>query len=188
MRGKRLLLIMAVVVAVLVTSLQYNKILLRRFYPMPYREVIREKALANDIDPFLIAAIIKVESNFRPDALSPKGARGLMQLMPDTAAWVSEQLALEFFDTKDLFEPAVNIQIGTWYLAHLLREFDNNLNVALASYNGGRGNVRSWLTRGIWTGNEEDIDSIPFPETRQYLQRVLFRYRQYRWIYDGNWP
>jgi len=107
----------------------------------------------------LIRAIIHAESAYQPDAVSPKGARGLMQLMPDT----QQELAV-----KDAFSPASNIEGGATYLARLLDEFDGNLDLVLAAYNAGPGAVR---THG---------GVPPFPETREYIRRISILYRRYR--------
>ena len=156
-----------------------------RLFPLPYREMINEYAYQERLDPHLVAAVVKVESSFDPHALSPKGARGLMQLMPDTAKWCASRMGLETVEVEDLHDPRVNIQIGTWYLAHLHDEFDGNEVVALAAYNSGRGKVRSWL-EGTWDGTLEDIGSIPYAETRHFIRRVRFARAAYGLLYGGR--
>ncbi|HIE12887.1 MAG TPA: lytic transglycosylase domain-containing protein [Desulfotomaculum sp.] len=155
----------------------------RYYYPFKYREAVFRCALANGLDPFLTAAIIKVESDYRPGAVSPRGAVGLMQLMPKTARWIAEQQG-ESFDPASLSDPERNIAYGTWYLAFLGREF-NDMVIALAAYNAGRGNVKRWLCEQRWTGKAEDLDQIPFPETRQFIRKTIWTYRIYRFLY-GN--
>lgn len=153
----------------------------RLSHPFPYREAIFYQARRVGLDPFLVAAVVKVESGFRPEAESPRGARGLMQLMPETGRWVAEQLGLAY-DPAYLFDPYYNLQLGTWYLAHLHEEFGDNIILALAAYNGGRGKVREWLERGQLAR----IDQIPYPETRQFVARVLHNYRLYRRLYGPS--
>ena len=155
---------------------------LRWFYPIRYIDEISAHTEATSLDPYLIAALIRVESNFRPDVRSPKGATGLMQLMPETARWVAGQLRLGP-DEVDLLDPDVNIRLGTCYLTMLQKDFDDNLVVALAAYNGGRGNVSRWLAEGRWNGQLDDVRNIPFLETRLYVQRVLAVHAWYIRIY-----
>ena len=151
-------------------------------YPYDYRSYIETSAAQQRADPFLVAAVIKHESKFQPTARSDGGAVGLMQLMPQTAAWIAGQLGEPF--TEDyLYDPALNIRYGVWYLAELEREFGGNDILALAAYNAGRGNVRDWMERSHWT-DQFEIDAIPYPETRLYVRRVLEDREQYKRLYD----
>lgn len=159
----------------------------RFFYPFRYREEIMAAAFAQQIDPLLIAAVIHTESGFQENAVSPEGARGLMQLMPSTARWIAEKNGESDFHPDNLFEPHYNIAAGSWYLADLLRQFDGNKVIALAAYNGGRGHVQRWLEDEIWDGSEANLEQIPFSETRAFVQRTLKNYRSYQDLYGkGN--
>jgi soluble lytic murein transglycosylase len=160
--------------------------LLRWLYPLSHQQVIVREARLRRVDPSLVAAVINVESRWQANAVSPKGAAGLMQLMPSTADWVAEQMGLSAFQQQELFSPEVNIRLGTWYLANLLKEFGQELPVAVAAYNGGRGNVEGWLTQGIWDGTLEDAGSIPFKETRRYVRKVLQQQLIYRSLYQWD--
>ncbi|MGI6358746.1 MAG: lytic transglycosylase domain-containing protein [Bacillota bacterium] len=160
--------------------------LLRWLYPLSHQQVIVREARLRRVDPSLVAAVINVESRWQANAVSPKGAAGLMQLMPSTADWVAEQMGLSAFQQQELFSPEVNIRLGTWYLANLLKEFGQELPVAVAAYNGGRGNVEGWLTQGIWDGTLEDAGSIPFEETRRYVRKVLQQQLIYRSLYQWD--
>ena len=124
----------------------------------PYDSTIRAIALRYGLDDKLIKAIVRVESAFKPGAVSPKGAQGLMQLMPGTA---------ERYGVKDSFDPAQNLLGGVKYLKHLLGMFDNNLRLALAAYNAGENAVQKY--NGI----------PPYKETRQYVQKVMHYHRMY---------
>ena len=157
----------------------------RLFHPFRYREEIMAAAAEQQIDPLLIAAVIRTESGFRENAVSPEGARGLMQLMPSTARWIAERNSESGYHPDKLFEPHYNISAGSWYLADLLRQFDGSVVIALAAYNGGRGHVQRWLEEGIWDGSEEGLARIPFGETRDFVRRALDHYRSYRELY-GN--
>lgn len=155
---------------------------LAQVYPLAYREIISRQAREHGLDPFLVAAVIRNESRFRHDVVSSQGARGLMQLMPETARWASEQLRIPY-SLEMLNDPEFNIRLGCWYLASLHQEFGGDTVLALAAYNGGRSNVRRWLDRNQWTGEHTTLAQIPFPETRKYVGKVLRDHKLYRWIY-----
>lgn len=174
-------IIYCVILLLLVLLLANWKHLGKYYYPLKYRELIFQHAAQNGLDPLLVAAVIKTESNYRPDAVSARGAVGLMQLMPETARWVALQ-EQESFTPACLLDPETNIRLGTRYLSGLLREF-GALVPALAAYNGGRGNVKKWLAEGKWTGRAADLDQIPFPETKQFIRKTLWAYRAYRSLY-----
>ena len=156
----------------------------RLLYPIHYREIIVENSHNYNLEPQLVAAVIRVESNFNSEAESPKGARGLMQIMPDTGAWAAEKLGMNDYSCDKLFDPQVNITLGTWYLQDLYKIFDANPYAALAAYNGGRGHVKRWLDEGVWDGSRENLENIPFPETRNFVIRVETAYNRYRQLYD----
>lgn len=153
-------------------------------YPFPYQELVTKYAAKNNLDPYLVAAVIRTESKFVSQARSPKGATGLMQMMPETAKWVAEQTEFDDFALTDLEDPEVSIRLGTWYLASLKKEFNNNEFLVLAAYNGGRGNVKQWMRQYGWTMSFNDINQIPFQETREYVGKVLRSKQHYRELYS----
>lgn len=157
----------------------------RYFHPFHHRAEINAAAAAQGIDPLLIAALIQTESNFRENAVSPKGARGLMQLLPSTAEWLAEKNGESDYHDDKLFDPGYNIDVGSRYLAELLRQFNGDEVIALAAYNGGRGRVRDWLDTGVWDGSEANIDQIPFGETRAFVRRALQNYGFYKRLYEN---
>jgi len=162
--------------------------IMQHFYPYNHQDIILEQAQIHDLDPHLIAALIHVESKWNPTAVSPKGAAGLMQLMPDTAQWIAKQIGLVLKD-EELFSPQINIMLGCWYLAYLRKQFPS-FAAALAAYNGGQGNVRQWLSEQIWDGRYETVHNIPFGETRSYMRKVTYTWSIYKKIYDReliNW-
>lgn len=161
----------------------YNNIswFMSYIYPLKYKESIVNYSAEYGVDPYLVASVIKVESNFSPKVVSKRGAIGLMQIMPKTAIWAAEQMGIEDFQVEDLQSPDLNIRIGTWYLSSLLDEFDNNVTLALAAYNGGRGNVNNWLNQGRQIQQKEE--EIPFPETRNFVMRVKKSYKWYKRLY-----
>ncbi|MFY9114270.1 MAG: lytic transglycosylase domain-containing protein [Dethiobacteria bacterium] len=176
--------ILIFILVLLVMHFLYSPFWGKFIYPFPYKDEIHRSALEYDLDPYLLAAIIHVESGFDPAAVSPKGARGLMQIMPETAEWAAGVMEFEAFNQNLLFEPDHNVRIGSWYLSSLMRQFNDDLIVVLAAYNGGRNRVNRWLSDGIWDGQVENIDKIPLSETRNYVQKVLNTYNQYQNIYE----
>ena len=154
-------------------------------YPIYYKNEIRKHADYYEVDPFLVASIIRVETNYKPGKESSKGALGIMQLMPDTASWAMEMAKLPSVtmdSVKDEADP--NIQLGTWYIKKLHEQMDGNPIAAIAAYNAGPGNVKSWISKGLWDGSYENVKDIPIGETRHYVQRVLYYYNQYTDVYE----
>jgi len=152
-------------------------------YPFLYQDIVYRYAIENELDPLLVAGVIRTESKFVANARSPKGALGLMQLMPETAKWIAVQLEDQNFQLSDLENPEINIRFGTWYLASLKKEFKGNEVLMLAAYNGGRGNVKQWMSQYGWSMSFQDIEQIPFRETRDYVGRVLRSKQQYQDLY-----
>lgn len=183
-RGARARLLVYLVILVFAAGLG-GRLALHKLYPLGYRDAIDRWSRAYGLDPYLVAAVIRAESRFRPEATSPEGARGLMQVMPATGRWAAEQLGLPF-EPDYLYNPDYNIRIGCWYLATLLGEFGGDVVTALAAYNGGLTNVRRWLDEQRWTGERHTLDQIPFSETRRYVDVVLKSQQRYYWLY-GEW-
>ncbi|KZE66638.1 lytic transglycosylase domain-containing protein [Paenibacillus polymyxa] len=154
------------------------------FYPIQYKDEIRQYSQTYEVDPFLVASIIRVETNFKTSKQSHKGALGLMQIMPNTANWIMDSAQIQKVPLESVkHEPGTNIELGTWYLHSLSMKFQDNPVVIIAAYNAGPGKVQEWLDQGVWDGKEESIKQIPFGETRHYVQRVIYYYRQYTKIY-----
>jgi soluble lytic murein transglycosylase len=157
----------------------------RWIYPLKYEDYILESADATEIDPYLVMAIIRVETKFEPNKESRVGAQGLMQLMPKT---VDEIVAKGRFSTtfrEDVNDPAINIRLGSWYIAALTREFKGNKVAVMAAYNAGPGNVHRWIKSGIWDGTWQKVHQIPYGETRRYIQRVSWYYDKYKQVYQN---
>ena len=148
--------------------------------PLAHADIIREQAAEKDLDPALVAGVIYTESRFR-DQTSPAGAKGLMQIMPDTADYIARKSGGSAFVQGDLATPEINIAYGCWYLRYLLDRYDGNHVLALAAYNGGEGRVDEWVQAARDRGERfRAADHIPFPETRDYVQRVIEARRAYR--------
>lgn len=152
-------------------------------YPLGYKEDINKYALEYEVDPYLIAAVINVESKYNKNAISSKDARGLMQIGPKTGQWISEILDIDPYNENFLFDPNINIMFGSWYLNKLKKDFNNDLDLVLAAYNAGSGNVTKWLGDKAYSWDGDSLDNIPFKETEDYLKRVNFNYKIYKLLY-----
>lgn len=151
----------------------------RVLYPLGFWPDVQRESAAHGLDPLLVAALIRQESLYDPEARSPANARGLMQLLPDTA----RRVAGVPVGSAALNDPSRNISLGTAYLAELLTKFDGDRLKALAAYNGGVAAVRKWERRFPEHDGDEFVESISFRETRDYVKRVIAAYRQYRELY-----
>jgi soluble lytic murein transglycosylase len=148
-------------------------------FPVRHFDTVREHA--GELDPALILAVIQAESSFRPNAQSHAGAQGLMQLMPATAQEIALFMGLENFSPEDVWIPEINIAMGSFYLNRLYNLY-GCVNLALAAYNAGQGNVNRWLADPAISADGRTLDNIPFPETYNYLRRVRRNQRMYNII------
>lgn len=154
-------------------------------FPRIYWDDLTRQAGAQGLDPFLVAALIRQESEFNPRAVSRAHAMGLMQLLPSTGRKVARQVRLRPYSTERLLEPQVNLQLGTAYFRHTLEQYGGTLAYALAAYNAGDNRVEEWRKDGSYRDVAEFVESIPFTETREYVQAVLRNASVYRRLY-GN--
>ncbi|MFP4016462.1 MAG: lytic transglycosylase domain-containing protein [Halanaerobiales bacterium] len=182
-RKKRAFIILVVLIVSMLILSQLNWFW-RLIYPLQYDNIIIINAEEYSIDPALVAAMIFVESKYITSASSHRGARGLMQIMPDTGFWIAEQLDISGFSEEMLYDPAINIMFGCWYISNLNQQFNEQLLVVLAAYNAGRGNVKKWLENNNWVGRNATLDDLPFEETRNYIKQVVAVYARYKKIYD----
>ncbi|MBA3808008.1 MAG: lytic transglycosylase domain-containing protein [Solirubrobacterales bacterium] len=150
--------------------------------PLSETAIIREQAAAKHLDPALIAAVIYAESKFEPRP-SSAGAQGLMQILPATALYLAHLSGGSRFTTSDLASPRINVAYGSYYLRYLLDHYHGDEMLAVAAYNGGLANVDHWVAHAIDAGGHLKAAEIPFPETREYVQRVLTAQRAYRATY-----
>lgn len=157
--------------------------ILRFIYPLGYKAMIIEYGQLHKIDPPLLAALIKTESNFDTHAESRKEAKGLMQITPATGKWIADITNMKEFDESKLFDPETNIKLGTWYIEHLSDYYSGNFELVFAAYNGGRGNVDKWLKDKSLSSNGITLDEIPFLETRNYIKKLKKNYKVYSLIY-----
>lgn len=148
------------------------------FYPMKYVDQIKLYSEKYQIEAALIASVANTESNFNEKAVSSKGAIGIMQLMPQTAKWLSNKISEEYSDYK-LYDAEFNINLGSYYLAYLIGYF-NDEKVALCAYNAGQGNVREWLKNSEYSSDGKTLKIIPFEETKNYVNKVYKNYDYYK--------
>lgn len=181
-RGRRAAVILLVLMSVFL--LINSPLVWKWMYPIKYQDEILAASRKYQVDPYLILAVIRSESGFQTDRISKKGAIGLMQIMPDTAEWIVNQASFRPKNRDYLFDPVMNIHIGTWYLNFLLNRYEGDLVKVIAAYNAGPGKVNGWLLKEQWNGERETIEDIPFSETRQYVQRVLYYHDRYKHVYD----
>ncbi len=155
-------------------------------YPQGYWSIVTEYAARYGLDPYLVASVMREESWFNKQALSRSGARGVMQLMPFTARWVSKQLKYAYNDDENLFDAEININFGAWYLSYLKKRFNGNTVLMIASYNAGPEAVAKWVNGNSNMEIDEFIEAIPYNETRAYAKRVLRSYAEYHRIYNNS--
>lgn len=155
------------------------------FYPLRYVDIIDENATKYNVDPLLILAIIKAESGFDENAVSSKGAKGLMQLQDKTAEWCASKIGLTAFKLEQLYDPQVNIKLGTWYFGeYLMNYYDGDVQLALTAYNAGVGNVDKWLDNKTLSDGV-NLNKIPYDETHTYLDKINCYHLRYKQLYKS---
>ncbi len=153
----------------------------KTLFPLPYEPVVRRESANNGVDPMLVAGLMRQESTFQPDALSRAGAIGLMQVLPKTGRKLARQLRVRYVRAK-LYEPEYNLRFGTLYLAGLLKAYGSP-EAALGAFNAGEDRVETWQAERKYEELPEFVESVPFTETREYIQIVLRNAEVYRIIY-----
>ncbi len=155
-------------------------------YPLSYRDEIEKYAAEYELDPARVAAVIYCESTFRPEAVSSAGARGLMQIMPETGEWIAMKLdESDGYTDDDLFDPETNLRYGCWYLHYLDGRYDGDLTKATAAYHAGGTRVDEWLTNKTYSSDGVTLAYIPYDSTRDYVARVKTAYEHYKEIFKS---
>lgn len=144
----------------------------RILFPLKYVDLIYKYSSIYNIEPSLVCAVINTESKFNENAVSDKGASGLMQIRKITADWAAEEIDLQNYSYDNIFQPDININLGCWYLKRLSNQFNGDLKLILAAYNAGSGNVSKWLYDSRYSQNGRNLDNIPFKETHNYVNKV----------------
>jgi len=152
-------------------------------FPRPYWDALRQYSEENGLDPYLVASLIRQESEFNPTVVSRANAYGLMQLLPSTGKATAKQVGLHNYKTASLLEPNVNIELGTKYFREMVDHFGGQVEYALAAYNAGSNRVESWKSSGTYRDIEEFVESIPFTETREYVQAIVRNAEVYKKVY-----
>ncbi len=177
----KLILLIAVGVAVFCAVKSGMDTSKKVLYPVAYEEYIMEYSEEYELDPYFVMGVIKTESNFIADAHSGYAA-GLMQITEETAEWLADKMGIDYA-TVDLFDPETSIKMGCYFLRYLIDKYDGNINTALAAYNAGIGNVAKWLEDEQYSDDGENLKSIPFTETRNYVERVNSSWQYYKEYY-----
>jgi soluble lytic murein transglycosylase len=149
-------------------------------FPEPYWTYIEADSAKNDLNPYMVAALIRQETEFNPGAVSGANAYGLMQLLPSVGRALARQVEMRHFRTADLLNPVINLELGTRYLREMLDEFGGNPEYAFAAYNAGDYRVTAWKADGTYHGMDDFVESIPFTQTREYVQAILRNEAMYR--------
>lgn len=178
-----LLLVLLVIVFLLIYGIMYLSV---EKFPLRYGDTINKYAEENGVSPYLVTSIIKTESDFRERIIADDKGMGLMQLMPETAKWLCEKLHEEYNEEK-LLEADYNIKLGSYYLSYLIQKYQN-VDLAIAAYNGGTKNVDQWLKDGTIHWDPQSMENIPFPVTRTYVKRVRQRRTIYETLYYDGLP
>ncbi len=153
-------------------------------FPKPFWGDLKRYSSSNALDPYLVASLIRQESAFNPNAVSRANAVGLMQLLPKVGKSVAKQEKLKKFNPQQLFTPAINMQLGTRYFRIMVDKFDS-FEYALAAYNAGSDRVQDWMGQGKYRDPQEFVESIPFTETREYVQNIMRNANVYRQLYGA---
>jgi soluble lytic murein transglycosylase len=154
--------------------------------PRPYWETLEADARVNGLDPYLVAALIRQESEFNPNAVSRMNAYGLMQLLPSVGKSMSKKDGERHFKTNELLDPSINLQLGTQDLRKSIDHYGGQVDYALAAYNAGDTPVHQWMSVNNYKDIAEWVESIPYTETREYVQAILRNRELYREVYEGH--
>lgn len=154
----------------------------RILFPEPYWDTIKEESAKNNLDPYLVASLIRQESEFNPSVISYANAWGLMQLLPSVGRQLAREEGMTHFQTFQLLDPETNIKLGTRYLRQMLDHLGGVTEYALAAYNAGESRVTDWQSAGPYQGMDEFVESIPFTQTREYVQAILRNVETYKSI------
>jgi soluble lytic murein transglycosylase len=152
-------------------------------FPRPWWTDVKKYSSSNGLDPFLVASLIRQESEFNPEAISHANALGLMQVLPSTGKKLAHSMRVRGFSSQQLLVPDFNLQLGTRYFRELVDHFNGHVEYALAAYNAGTDRVEAWLANGKYRDAQEFVESIPFTETREYVQSVLRNATVYKRLY-----
>ena len=169
---------MIILILISIAAVTINKQMTKILYKKEYSEYVSKYAEEYGVKKELIYAIIKAESNFNPNAVSNKDAKGLMQLMDSTAEEIAQKAGITLTE-ENILEPDTNINLGTKYISSLLEKY-KCIEIALAAYNAGSGNVDKWIKNGVIKSDGSDIENIPYKETNIYVRKIMRDYKIYK--------
>lgn len=178
------IVILVIAIIVLFKFVKIQDIILKNIYPIKYSDYVEKYSEKYGVDKFLVYAIIKGESNFNPNSESSVGAYGLMQIMEETAKETAKNVEYNFENKNCLYEPEINIMLGTKYFSELLKRYNNNIHLSLIAYNAGIGNVSNWIKDGTIREDGQDIENVPFKETNNYVRKIIRDYDIYKELYN----
>jgi soluble lytic murein transglycosylase len=157
-----------------------------QLFPRPFWEDLRRDATTNQLDPYLVASLIRQESEFNPGAISYANAMGLMQLLPSVGKNLAKEMKIRHFSSDELLQANTNLLLGTRYFKHMVDHFDGHVEYALAAYNAGEDRVDDWRKNGNFKDMDEFVESIPFTQTREYVQAIMRNAMIYKLLYTKN--
>lgn len=183
--GNLTVAIVALVIMLISGAFVGQQMYIKSKYPLEYSKEIVTYSNEFDVDPVLVASVICRESKFKRKAESKAGAKGLMQIMPETGEWIADSLKTDF-EVDDLYVAKTNIRFGCWYLEYCLDKYDGRVDEALAAYNAGPNKVNEWLKDSRYSSDGKTLKDIPFEETKEYVEIVNKNYEMYKKYYSKD--
>jgi len=182
-KKKKLFILIIIIILLAAAFFLVKDIVLKSIYPLRYENEINRYADDYKLDHYLVASVIWAESKYDPDAVSKRGAIGLMQIMPDTGEWIAGKLNIENYKESLLTDPQVNIRMGCWYLRYLSDKFTGDTRKILAGYNAGPNKVQNWLKDKDNSSDGKELENIPYEETKNYVDKIVRAYEVYKSLY-----
>ncbi len=176
-------LLLYLIISLVLLAVFGGYMLLDKYYPLAQEQLIKEYAEKHGLSESLVYGVIATESKFDADAVSKRGAVGLMQIMPDTGEWIAGKLGIEGFESAQLKDAEINIRIGTWYLEYLSDRYDGSEFFTIAAYNAGHGRVDEWIADGTLNAGSS-YEDIPYEETANYVKKVERALEIYKTVYS----
>ncbi|MGL5257874.1 MAG: lytic transglycosylase domain-containing protein [Proteocatella sp.] len=177
------IIVLLIALAIILVEFEHNFIKKETQYPIKYQKAVEKYSKQYDVDKYLVYSVMKQESNFKKDAVSRAGARGLMQITEDTFNWLSVKMKVNKYEYDDLFDPEVNIMYGVFFISYLQDRFEDNRTVT-AAYNAGINVTRRWLKDERYSDDGISLKYIPYKETSNYVEIVNKNYNKYIEIYE----
>ncbi len=185
MKKVRILIVIVIIISIIFFIMcKFRTPILQKIYVTQYEEYVDKYSKKYNVDKYLVYSIIKAESNFKKEATSNKGAKGLMQLMDTTAYDVARSIDLDI-NESDIWSPEININLGVKYIASLIDKY-KNIELALVAYNAGIGKVDSWIEKGTLKKDGSNVENVPYMETNNYVRKILRDFDIYKQLYNSE--